>query len=63
MADSEKSLAQLWDEEQVAFQRMRDLERESQIDPTKRAAALTAKKEWIAAQKAVIARARKGERG
>jgi hypothetical protein len=60
VADSEKSLAQLRDEEQVAFQRMRDLESESQIDPTKREAALTAKKEWIAAHKAVISRERKG---
>lgn len=56
MLASEKALAQLRDEEQSAFQRMRDLEKESQLDPTKRAAALAAKKEWMAAQKAVIAR-------
>ena len=55
---TEKTLAQLQDEEQAAFQRMRQLEKESQSDPTKRAAAVSAIKEWIAAQKAVITRTR-----
>lgn len=60
MLASEKTLTQLQDEEQAAFQRMRDLENESQLDHTKRAAALAAKKVWMATQKAVIARTRKG---
>jgi hypothetical protein len=55
---TEKTLAQLQDEEQEAFQRMRQLEKESQSDPTKRAAAVAAIKEWMAAQKAVITRTR-----
>ena len=57
---SDKTLRQLQDEEQAAFQRMRDLGKQSQVDPTKRVAALEAMKEWMNAHKAVIARTEKG---
>lgn len=57
---SEKTRRQLQDEEQAAFQRMRDLGKQSQLDPTKRVAALEAMKEWMNAHKAVIARTEKG---
>ena len=52
----DKTLAELHDEEQLAFQRMRDLAKESQMDPMKRVAALQATKDWMNAHKAVVAR-------
>ena len=57
---SDKTLAQLQDEEQAAFQRMRDLGKESQVDPTKRVAEIEAMKTWMNAHKAVIARTKNG---